>query len=214
MSCGTFGLTNGSHVPVLCLQQVNASLTGVTRTRGNLNVATRAAGGISPSPNSRWAMRTGWQAWMAAAIIRAGTSSGTRTHTSPGAKYQWVLARLVGTLGPGPIVRSRVDLQTWCWVRSGRDGLKWPLIQWALSLLKADGHYPHKVVMLYRDSFICLMWCPGFRTCPGKWEGFIPSGCLGLVWWQCIEEKKIVIVAQIRLQKPTCTLQLNMVSHF
>jgi len=59
---GTFGLTNGSHVPVLCLQQVNASLTGVTRTRGNLNVATRAAGGISPSPNSRWAMRTGWQA--------------------------------------------------------------------------------------------------------------------------------------------------------
>jgi len=59
---GGFGLTNASCVPVLCLQQVNASLTGVTRTRGNLNVATRAAGGISPSPNSRWAMRTGWQA--------------------------------------------------------------------------------------------------------------------------------------------------------
>lgn len=32
----------------------------------------------------------------------------------------------------------------------------------ALSLLEADGNYAREVVMLYRDCFIRLMWCPGF----------------------------------------------------
>ncbi|XP_014219780.1 heterogeneous nuclear ribonucleoprotein R [Copidosoma floridanum] len=43
-------------------QQVSESLTGVTRTRGNLNVASRAAGGTSPSLSNHWAaMRTQWR---------------------------------------------------------------------------------------------------------------------------------------------------------
>ncbi|XP_031783575.2 heterogeneous nuclear ribonucleoprotein R isoform X18 [Nasonia vitripennis] len=41
--------------------QVSESLTGVTRTRGNLNVASRAAGGTSPSPSNHWATRTQWR---------------------------------------------------------------------------------------------------------------------------------------------------------
>lgn len=42
-------------------QQVSENLTGVTRTRGNLNVASRVAGETSPSPNNHWATRTDWR---------------------------------------------------------------------------------------------------------------------------------------------------------
>ncbi|XP_011878624.1 PREDICTED: heterogeneous nuclear ribonucleoprotein R isoform X4 [Vollenhovia emeryi] len=41
--------------------QVNENLTGVTRTRGNLSVASRAIGETSPSPNNHWAMHMDWR---------------------------------------------------------------------------------------------------------------------------------------------------------
>ncbi|XP_011878625.1 PREDICTED: heterogeneous nuclear ribonucleoprotein R isoform X5 [Vollenhovia emeryi] len=42
-------------------QPVNENLTGVTRTRGNLSVASRAIGETSPSPNNHWAMHMDWR---------------------------------------------------------------------------------------------------------------------------------------------------------
>lgn len=83
-------------------QQVSESLTGVTRTRGNQNVASRPAGVTSPLLSNHWATRTQWRVWTAAEAGAAATPaaaprrtneaakprtmSGTRTRINPGAK--------------------------------------------------------------------------------------------------------------------------------
>lgn len=74
--------------------QVNANLMVVTRTRGRQNEGTRAVGAASLWLSNHWAMH---MESMEEVITQEGTSNGTRTRISPGAKWSTAINLIVLT---------------------------------------------------------------------------------------------------------------------